>query len=59
MIADGGEATADIEVLPRQSSVLGAVASQATVWRALDEITAGGRPSRNYHRPAPDRVGEP
>ncbi len=41
MIADGGEAIADIEVLRHQAPVLGAVASQATVWRALDEITIG------------------
>ena len=41
MIADGGEAIADIEVLRHQEPVLGAVASQATVWRALDEISTG------------------
>ena len=41
MIADGGEAIADIEVLRHQEPVLGSVASQATAWRALDEITAG------------------
>ena len=40
LVADGGEAIADIEVLRHQAPVLGAVASQATVWRALDEITA-------------------
>lgn len=40
MIADGGEAVADIEVLRHQEPVLGSVASQATVWRTLDEITA-------------------
>lgn len=40
MIADGGEAIADIEVLRHQEPVLGSVASQATVWRTLDEITA-------------------
>jgi len=39
MIADGGEAIADIDVLRHQAPVLGAVASPATVWRALDEIT--------------------
>ena len=39
MIADGGEAIADIDVLRHQSPVLGRVASPATVWRALDEIT--------------------
>ncbi len=41
MIADGGEAIADIEVLRHQEPVLGPVASQATTWRALDEITVG------------------
>jgi len=41
MIGDGGEAIADIEVLRHQAPVLGAVASQATVWRALDEISPG------------------
>jgi len=39
MLADGGEAIADIDVLRHQSSVLGAVASPPTVWRALDELT--------------------
>ena len=39
MIADGGEAIADIDVLRHQGQVLGAVASAPTVWRALDELT--------------------
>ena len=39
MLADGGEAIADIDVLRHQSSVLGSVASPPTVWRALDELT--------------------
>ena len=39
MLADGGEAIADIDVLRHQSSVLGPVASPPTVWRALDELT--------------------
>ncbi len=38
MIADGGEAICDIDVLRHQSEVFGAVASDTTVWRALDEI---------------------
>ena len=38
MIADGGEAICDIDVLRHQSEVFGAVASPATCWRALDEI---------------------
>lgn len=39
MLADGGEAIADIEVLRHQGPVLGPVASPPTVWRALDELT--------------------
>lgn len=39
MLADGGEAIADIGVLRHQSAVLGPVASAPTVWRALDEVT--------------------
>lgn len=38
MIADGGEAICDIDVLRHQHEVFGAVASDTTVWRALDEI---------------------
>jgi Transposase DDE domain group 1 len=38
MIADGGEAICDIDVLRHQSEVFGPVASPATCWRALDEI---------------------
>lgn len=39
MIADGGEAIADIDVLRHQGQVLGPVASAPTVWRTLDELT--------------------
>src|SRR5690606_12595609 len=39
MLADGGEAIADIDVLRHQAGVLGSVASAPTVWRALDEVT--------------------
>lgn len=39
MLADGGEAISDIDVLRHQSGVLGPVASPPTVWRALDELT--------------------
>jgi len=39
MIADGGEAIADIDVMRHQAQVLGPVASAPTVWRALDEVT--------------------
>jgi hypothetical protein len=38
MIADGGEAICDIDVLRHQSEVFGPIASPATCWRALDEI---------------------
>jgi hypothetical protein len=38
MIADGGEAISDVETLRQQGEVFGQVASQATCWRALDEI---------------------
>jgi hypothetical protein len=38
MIADGGEAISDVETLRRQGEVFGPVASQATCWRALDEV---------------------
>jgi DDE family transposase len=38
LIADGGEAIADIDVLRHQGEVFGLVASDTTVWRALDEI---------------------
>lgn len=41
MLADGGEAIADIDVLRHQRSVLGPVASPPTVWRTLDEVTLG------------------
>jgi hypothetical protein len=40
MIADGGEAICDIDVLRHQHEVFGQVASDTTVWRALDEIGA-------------------
>ena len=39
MLADGGEAIGDINVLGHQGQVLGPVASAPTVWRALDELT--------------------
>ena len=39
LLADGGEAIADIDVLRHQSALLGPVASAPTVWRALDELT--------------------
>jgi hypothetical protein len=39
MLAGGGEAIADIDVLRHQAGVLGPVASAPTVWRTLDEVT--------------------
>lgn len=39
MLAGGGEAIADIDVLRHQEQVLGPVASAPTVWRALAELT--------------------
>lgn len=41
MLADGGEAISDIDVLRHQDDVLGPVASTPTVWRTLDEVTPG------------------
>ncbi len=41
MLADGGEAIADIDVLRHHGGVLGSVASAPTVWRTLDEVTGG------------------
>ncbi len=39
MLADGGEAIADIAVLRHQSLLLGSVASAPTVWRTLAELS--------------------
>lgn len=41
MLADGGEAIADIDVLRHQVGVLGPVASPPTVWRTLKQVTPG------------------
>jgi hypothetical protein len=38
LIADGGEAICDIDVLRHQPELFGPVASDTTVWRALDEL---------------------
>ena len=43
LLADGGEAISDIDVLRHQGQVLGPVASAPTVWRALDEVTDARR----------------
>lgn len=48
MLADGREATADIDVLCHQGGVLDPVASAPTVWRTLDEVT----PARLKKSPA-------
>jgi hypothetical protein len=40
LIADGGEAICDIDVLRHQDELFGPVASDTTVWRCLDEIGA-------------------
>jgi hypothetical protein len=40
MLADGGEAISDIDVLRHQAEVLGPVASAPTVWRMLNELSA-------------------
>ena len=39
MLADGGEAIADIDVLRHQSPLLGSVASAPTAWRTLAELS--------------------
>jgi hypothetical protein len=38
LLADGGEAIADLAVLRNQSDLFGHVASDATAWRVLDDI---------------------
>ncbi|MCT2237994.1 transposase, partial [Dietzia cinnamea] len=43
MLTDGGESIDDIGVLRHQSEALGPVASAPTVWRTLNEVTAGKR----------------
>jgi hypothetical protein len=42
VIADGAEVISDFAVLAHQRELFGPVASVPTVWRALDEIAAGG-----------------
>ena len=42
VLTAGGEAIADIDTLRHHTSLLGAVASPATVWRALYEVTPAG-----------------
>ena len=43
LLADGGEAISDIDVLRHQRQISGPVASAPTVWRALDEVTDARR----------------
>ncbi|MCT1434677.1 transposase, partial [Dietzia maris] len=43
MLTDGGETISAIGVLRHQSDALGPVASAPTVWRTLNEVTAGKR----------------
>lgn len=43
MLADGGGPISYIGVLRHQSEALGPIASTPTVWRTLDEVTAGKR----------------
>ena len=38
LLADGGEAIADLAVLRQQSGLFGPVASDPTAWRVLDAI---------------------
>ena len=52
LIADGGEAIADIDVLRHQQELFGPVASDTTVWRALDEI-GPAQPRRRGPRSGP------
>src|SRR4051794_41318090 len=58
MLADGGEAIADIEVLRHQGPVLGPVASAPTVWRAVvaappPALPPGGSARAPVPRPVP------
>ena len=43
MLADGGEAIADLAVLRNQPELFGSVASDATGWRVLDGIDDAAR----------------
>ncbi len=42
MLADGGEAIADLAVRRNQPELFGVVASDATAWRVLADIDAAG-----------------
>ena len=53
MLADGGESISDIGVLRHQSGAFGSVASAPTVWRTLDEVTAGRPGDRADPRGSP------
>jgi hypothetical protein len=54
-IADGATTISAIDTLRHQGELFGSVASDTTVWRALEEITRPGwersrRPGRRYER---------
>ena len=51
MLADGGEAIADLAVLRNQSDLFGAVASDATAWRVLDGIDTARTIMGRFHTP--------
>jgi hypothetical protein len=53
MLADGGEAIADIAVLGHQCALLGPVASAPTVWRTLAELSAARLAKVDEARPCP------
>ena len=66
MIADGGEAIADLAVLRNQPGLFGLVASPATCWRVLDAVDAdagrveagpGGGPRAGVVAPRRGRPG--
>jgi hypothetical protein len=57
MLADGGEAIADIDVLRHQDQVLGPVAAAPTVWRTLSELRPAGLKRVESARPAGPAAG--
>jgi hypothetical protein len=57
MIADGGEAICDIDVLRHQGKVFGQVASDPTVWRAVDEIGPASTDRNRYGNGADPGTG--
>jgi len=57
LLADGGEAIADLAVLRQQSGLFGPVASDPTAWRVLDAIDAAARHGCGW--PGPPRGNWP